>query len=266
MAAIDTINAFNWPCDCNEQASAIHTFEDGLNDLIEEWKNLASEVFYFSGQNEPSEAAWRNAWLQAGNTLPLPNNVRLVWIDSDTNTMGGLFTALGNEIYRVERNSIKGATLITEATPVAAIPAGFAAYNTPIFSSYWDAVNLPATGNTTFRTSKLRAIVSSVRPFWFKMRFTTAPASFGFNPIDPAPTMHLHYSINGVLQSPWPNGVMRIHHNSSSRIIFQHPSQLAAGNYTIEFGIILLPLDLTETRVFQIVPETRGYIEVFTDG
>lgn len=91
MAAIDDINALEWPQDMNAQGGIMLQLLGGINDLLAEWGAQIHPTLQINQPNPPTTADWESLWIAEGNAGDIPLGARLLWYNTTNQAFGGYF-------------------------------------------------------------------------------------------------------------------------------------------------------------------------------
>jgi hypothetical protein len=91
-----------WPSDCNDQIPVVDNLLGNMESAMEylEANTRPSITLYL--KTEPTLLLWQAEWIRQGKTLPLPNNIQLLWWNPETNVFGGEYTYINSTLMRVD--------------------------------------------------------------------------------------------------------------------------------------------------------------------
>lgn len=256
MGALDNIKAITWPCDKDAQAETIEYLKQQL--IAYQDEVVQTSPFQYLFEDEPDFFAWQAAWKISGNTLPIPDKTRLVWVSQTTNEWVGEYLVYQGQLRKYEPSFYKGMQphFITDLVEIEDFSVIANTAGQLDVLPRWDSSN---TIIGTVDTEKIIINITSNKDFRFEF-FIPLQITFLTGT-----EVRFFYEIDGVLIPPFPDGVIRLTNNNSLvNLHYPHPAKLSAGTHEIKIGFVAnfsgvsaywKPLNTTNTFIEVIIDE-----------
>lgn len=113
MTNIDFNTLGVWPEDCLRQQAFMSRLQNKLNQLKDEVETASSSFVLLSQTTEPTQGNWESAYTaQTGGSTPIPTSATLVWFNSATSEIAGVYGTI-NGTGTVQRRGMRYGSGIT---------------------------------------------------------------------------------------------------------------------------------------------------------
>lgn len=119
MATLDLSTLGQWPDDCVRQKYFMLGLQTKLNSLVAASNAASADTVVLSQTSEPTQGQWETAYTaQTGNAIPIPPAAQLIWFNSVTSEIAGVYgTFTGTTTVR--KRAMRYGSGIVHASAVA---------------------------------------------------------------------------------------------------------------------------------------------------